>query len=752
METAEARASTRGERWLGVAGAALLAFIVVLGLGRAAARPGGMAVGLPGPVEIGVAILAVLACMLILRGVSALKIALGLAPLVAVLAACASSGLRAFSGSPLLALAAAPLVLALWRHPPPFSARFFFPCVLLVYGAVAERVQTKIGPEGDGPHYLMVADSLLHDHDLDLAQDFRDKRYQAFYGGELAPHKRVRGRHGETYSLHAVGLSILILPAYALAGYRGASFFLALLAAVLAREIRELVHQWTRAPGLAEGVAWVVAFSPPVLHYVGVIFTEVPAALLIALVLRRGRDLGQASLARALGIGLAIAALPWLNVRFVLPAALLLGFVLLARPALRSAVALALPVVLSALGVALYHWILYGFWNPGRVYGSTPELALANAPTGLLGLLFDQEFGLLVYAPVYALAAWWLVRPWRYGWRMAVTAAGLVVAIMGMAALWPMWRGGFNPPGRFLVPLVPVLALGVAAALRGSPRVGAALLIGWSLWTGAWGVLDPPLVHRDRDGTAPLFRAASGALEWTTLLPSFVVPPGEWAYDRAYDDRQALTALWAVALALAVFGPRRPRATAPRLALAVLGAVGAAGVAQTVSTGRSDGRDAVRLIGRPALALPRGQSVRDALWEASDLRWGGDYCDPRLAIGVALGSRLPLPPGRYALAIQVDGPMPEVAPAVAVRPEGQPDAQRGVPLAPGAGRLEGLFDVLPGERAIRLMLHGGSAFWLESVRLTPLSQAPGVPPGTAGMRPLLHRPADRLTKPDSTSS
>ena len=37
-------------------------------------------------------------------------------------------------------------------------------------------------------------------------------------------------------------LSLLILPAYALGGYPGASLFMALLAALLAREIRELIR------------------------------------------------------------------------------------------------------------------------------------------------------------------------------------------------------------------------------------------------------------------------------------------------------------------------------------------------------------------------------------------------------------------------------------------------------------------------------------------------------------------------------
>ncbi len=49
------------------------------------------------------------------------------------------------------------------------------------------RVQTQVGPQGDEPHYLMVADSLLRDGDLSLERDYALGRYQAFFDGSLEP-------------------------------------------------------------------------------------------------------------------------------------------------------------------------------------------------------------------------------------------------------------------------------------------------------------------------------------------------------------------------------------------------------------------------------------------------------------------------------------------------------------------------------------------------------------------------------------
>jgi hypothetical protein len=586
--------------------------------------------------------------------------------------------------------------------------------VALVYGLAAARVQAQVGPEGDEPHYLMVADSLLRDHDLALERDYADGRYRAFHPAPLAPHYRVRGREGAIYSLHAVGLSLLVLPAYALAGYAGASFFMALLAVWLAYEMRELLRAWTSEG--AETTAWVLVLSPPLVHYAGLVFTEVPAALIVAAGLRHGR--GPASWRTAAAAGLAVAFLPWLNVRYAVLTALVVLFALSARPPRRSALAWVVPSVVSAVAIALHHFRLYGFFDPRRVYGRRPELALSGLPVGLPGLFFDQEFGLLVYAPVFALAVPGLVALWRRSRRGAVVAMAMIVAVTLTAGAWPMWRGGFNPPARFLVPVVPALALLVGARLRAGLGAAAALLVGWGLWTGAVGTWDRALVHRDRDGTAPLWRMVSGAEEWTRLLPGYVLEESE-------RDRARLTWIWAAALGAAALAGRGSyrRVTARGLAGASLALVAAAGVASRLSTARTEGRDAVRVIGRPALSVPGWTQVAraGAEWSTEALPWGPSYEPHRWPDGAVIGGRLPLPAGEYRIEI-VGETVPSALPPPHL--DAFPDAggpKRSTPLGPGPAGLGGSFVVPDGERATSLALRGGGPFILKDIRLEKTS-------------------------------
>jgi hypothetical protein len=697
--------------WPGIVGWTSWTAVALLAVGGAASRPDGVLLGAPAPLPL-FGVIGTAAFLVARLGWSAGAPSLGLLPIPLLLCVAPIPGVRALSGPPLLALALAGAVAALvsarWRPP----RRVFFPAILAVYALVSARAQLQVGPQGDEPHYLMVADSILRDHDVSLQSDYAAGRYRAFFDGPLEPHYRVRGKHGDIVSLHAVGLSLLILPAYAVGGYPAASFFMALLAALLAREIRELVRSRSGSDGLSDGTAWLVALSPPLVHYAGLIFTEVPAALAVAVALRRGRDPSAASRPAGVAWALAVAALPWLNVRYAAVAAALVVFALLGRPPKRVALILSASLAVSAIAVALWHFHLYGFFDPRRVYGRRPELSLSLLPEGIQGLLLDQEFGLLAYAPVFALAVPGLVALLAASRRLGGAVIALLAIVLLTAASWPMWRGGFNPPARFLLPVLPALALCVAAALRRGAGSGAALLAGWSLWTGLAGGWDPRLVHRDRDGTAPFFRERSGAEEWTRLLPAYVLPEEE-------ADRHRLACVWVVGLGLAIAPWRRKAPTPVGFGLATAGLLAAALVASRVSDRKTLGRDAVRLVGRPALATPGWTATRAAMgeWRPSDLDWGPAYEPHRHPDGAVLGGRLRLPPGRYLLEVAGAALAPDLeTPALVVASE--PGAgRRTVTMVRTGQGWSSVFDVLAGESTVTLAARGGGPMVVGDLRI-----------------------------------
>jgi hypothetical protein len=637
-------------------------------------------------------------------------------PLLLLVAGVPLTGVRALSGPPLAALALAGLACVAAGSGLRLGGRLLLPLVFGVLVAAAGRSHLQVGPEGDEPHYLMVADSLLRDHDLALERDYAEGRYAAFHDAPLTPHFRVRGRGGEVYSLHAVGLSILILPAWAVAGYAGVTVFMALVATLLVREVREWVSELTGQLGLAEAAAWLAALSPPLVHYAGLVFTEVPAALSLSLGLRLARreTLG---VREAVAVGCAAAALSWLNVRYAPLGAVIVAHALWRHPRTRAVVSVLVPCTLSAAGLLLYHQALYGFWDPRRVYGRRPEFSLSTLAEGLPGVLLDQEFGLLVYAPVLVLAVPGLLRLVRRDRGVALAALAAVAAVILTAGTWHMWRGGFNPPARFLVPIAPLLVVAVALAWeKRGLSAGGALLVGWSLFTGLAGAWEPRLIHRDRDGTAPLFRELSGAHEWTGLLPAYVLS------DR---DRHRLAAVWALALLAAVPWRTRP-ATGVRLAAASLGLALAAQVAGALSHQRTDDRDAVRLVGRSGIRVPGwsvGASV--ARWGPEPLDWGPLYEPHRHPAGAEIGRRLRLAPGHYRLTLQAQD-LSGDAPTLVVAADSGRAPARSSPFSPSPGGWTASFVVPSGERTVNLLLKGGGPLLLRQVVLEvqPPAHAP----------------------------
>ena len=209
-----------------------------------------------------------------------------------------------------------------------------------------------------------------------------------------------------------------------------------------------------------------------------------------------------------------------------------------------------------------------------------------------------------------------------------MTGLGLVAVVLVTAGTWHMWRGGFNPPARFLVPIVPVLALGVAAALtRGHLRAGGAPRraggCGWAPW--AW----PSRGCSTATATAPhrSFAPSRGPRSGRGCLPGFVLEDAQ---------RRRLATVWVLALGAAIVW--RGRGSTRGLAVASLGLLAAAGAASRFSHGAN-----------------RRTRCRSAWWVGR--RSWSPACDrsrPRAAAGDRRRSRLG--PGLRAASVSRRGP------------------------------------------------------------------------------------------------
>ena len=182
---------------------------------------------------------------------------------------------------------------------------------------------------------------------------------------------------------------------------------------------------------------------------------------------------------------------------------------------------------------------------------------------GAPGLLFDQEYGLLAYAPVYVLAGTGLWQMWRAGGelrRQASRSRLIFGALLVTVGAFRIWWGGSAAPARPMASGLLLLMLPIAVRSgrrrpdrRAAPRsiccCGSASASRITLAVAQDGLL----ISNGRDGTSALLDCWSPRWELWTLAPTFVRQ--QWAI------AWLLTTLWLAVAGGAAFLLSRTRSS-----------------------------------------------------------------------------------------------------------------------------------------------------------------------------------------------
>lgn len=350
---------------------------------------------------------------------------------------------------------------------------------------------------GDEPHYLVMINSLLHDGDLDLGDEYgnaagggldagasfasapldhhttwlapggwtrwspwcgaldaercaRGDRAPASTGGEPAPPGAVER------PTHPPGLALvraaLLWPLRGTTRVEAAALLVsavfALAAFLLFLRLAEAVAPGPRAALAAAVLAFL---GTPVWRYGRSLYGEIDlllcavAAYLSALVSRRFV---------LAGAFLAVGA--QIKPPFLLLAIPLVVLALRERR-WRDAVALAIPCAVGAAAVLVTNRLLYGSpWH------SPQSFAVGNPLAGAAGLLLDLDHGLLWTAPAIVVAAPGWPRFLRSRPREARAIGAAALLYFGLMALWAVWDGGTCYGPRLILPVVPFAMLGAA--------------------------------------------------------------------------------------------------------------------------------------------------------------------------------------------------------------------------------------------------------------------------------------------------
>jgi hypothetical protein len=404
---------------------------------------------------------------------------------------------------------------------------------------------------GDEPHYAIIAHSVAFDGDLDLENNYRDAALIG--GGTLLPEAHALHSRGRLRPVHDIGmplaLAAVVRIAYSAALTLGETIPKELLDAVRLNEALLFRHQLSLVMALFTGllarelllliralggsgwsaVLWALLFAltPPIISHSFLFFTEIPTALIMLFVFRRLALHPRQSAAFVTFLGTVAGFLLLVHARNIgIVAGLLILTLLMARQGTvpwTSFLAFLSGVTAGVLVRTLITFVLWGalVTTPHATFGGIMPAGefLGEMFARGTGLLFDREFGLLAYGPIYLLAVPGFVVVWRLepslSWGLFVLLASYLVPVLLPLTNVHGWTGGWSPAARFLVPIAPLLwlgvyAYGVHAAGLGKTLVG--LLMAYQVAINGFVWQFPKVLWNDGDGVS--------AFSWTRWLPT----------------------------------------------------------------------------------------------------------------------------------------------------------------------------------------------------------------------------------------
>jgi hypothetical protein len=366
-------------------------------------------------------------------------------------------------------------------------------CGVVFFTTSLIYVQFSSPPSGDEPHYLIISQTLLKYHSLNVMLDYSNGDYHAFYPYAIDPHLSY-GARGQLMPLHSVGAPILWLLPFYLLGRLGAVLFITLLSVLIILNIYKLLITLNIGATYAFVVSLAYAIASPVYLYSHLTFIEPVGALICLYVLRKIFQ-KERTLIEVVASSMLLGILPWIHIRFAF-FELVLFFALLFSmydqnrfKQFKYYAALLLPVTILFIAYEVYTFRFWGTFNPAAIeindIHNHSRPFVTNPLHGIIGVFLDQQYGFLINFPIFILLFPGLFLAiknhcTRYNLLMLIISIPYVLLFTS----FKNWTGGWSPPARLIFVLLPLYSFYLAYALEQIKTLFSRLLLAAAMLYG----------------------------------------------------------------------------------------------------------------------------------------------------------------------------------------------------------------------------------------------------------------------------
>ncbi len=351
---------------------------------------------------------------------------------------------------------------------------FLMPVTLYLFLLFFWHINDFYNITGDEPHYLITVDSIVNDFDLKVQNNYQQETLVSrSFGGSLAPHAYYSP---SGYSIHGIGIAILLAFPYYIAGVIGTKIFLAVLFGISIPFISyKIVSEVSKSKRWSTVISLAFSCSLPFYAASNQIFPDLITGVIITyatycLILCEPK---RKSVKSWIILLLLISFLPWLRMSFILPFSILTFYSVVLNTRRVDGIyeisnkLLFLIPVLSVVLIAFYNKVAFqNFLNPygKQVFTFTiNEIGLA-----FLGLVYDQKQGSLLQNPLLIIGFFGLFLFYKNNKNGLLLVLSLYVSINlpnSMLTL-PSLYGGLSFVGRFAWSSIGLWLFPLAYAVR----------------------------------------------------------------------------------------------------------------------------------------------------------------------------------------------------------------------------------------------------------------------------------------------